>query len=212
MVGDSGGRCFCRRALITLVAPLHWPVSANAATSVCLHSKQERSLRCRPIIRPCLMVGLGSPVSAGRSAIASARRDPSLCFDTCTKVAETRPLPAVSRAHLCQLFVQRCPMGVGGDSPAHCPGADRPLCFPGRAPPVASCPGHFVTFHACHCPICRSIDGVPASAGNSVGTGPHQRSNSDRACKRYVLGRNRVSIETRKLHIILDPGMRFPEN
>jgi len=111
-----------------------------------------------------------------------------------------------------QLFVQRCPMGVGGDSPAHCLGADRPLRFPGRAPPVASCPGHFVMFHACHCPLCRSIDGVPASAGNSVGTGPHQRSNSDRACKRYVLSRNRVSIETRKLHIILDPGMRFPEN
>jgi len=44
VVGDSSGRCFSRRVLITLVMPLHRPGSANAAASVCLYRKQKRSL------------------------------------------------------------------------------------------------------------------------------------------------------------------------
>jgi len=43
VVGDSGGRRFCQRALITLVTPLHRPGSANAAASVCHYRKQKRS-------------------------------------------------------------------------------------------------------------------------------------------------------------------------
>ena len=49
---------------------LHQPSSANVAASVCLYRKHERSLRCRPIVRPRPMVGLWSPIPGGRSAIA----------------------------------------------------------------------------------------------------------------------------------------------
>ena len=94
------GRCLCRQVLITLVMPLHRAGSANATTSVCLCRKKERPLRCRPIVRPCPVAGLGSPVPRGRSAIASLRRNPSLCFDTCATVPETQLLPAVLLTNL----------------------------------------------------------------------------------------------------------------
>ena len=60
---------FQPRALITLVMPLHWPSSANVATSVCLYREQERALRFRPIVWLHQMAGLGSPIP-GWSAIA----------------------------------------------------------------------------------------------------------------------------------------------
>jgi len=63
-------------------------------------------------------------------------RVPSSCFDTCVTAPETRPLPAIKHAH--QPIDGGVRRGGGrGDSPAHRPRADRPLRFPGRAPPVA---------------------------------------------------------------------------
>jgi len=91
VVGCSGRRCFCRRALITL----HWPGSANAVSSVCLYRKQERPLRGRPIVRPCLTARLCSPFSGCQLAIVSHRCVPSLW----TRAPETWLLPAVSRAY-----------------------------------------------------------------------------------------------------------------
>ena len=41
MVGDSNSRCFCHRAMITLVTPLHRPSSANVATSVNFYRKHK---------------------------------------------------------------------------------------------------------------------------------------------------------------------------
>ena len=61
--------------------PLHRPGSANVAASVCIYRKQERPLRCRPIVWPCPTACLCSPVPAGQSAFVSPRRVPSLCFD-----------------------------------------------------------------------------------------------------------------------------------
>jgi len=86
------------------------------------------------------------------------------------------------------------------------------LCFPSHAPPVAPSPCCFATFQVCRRPLCRSIDGVPASArnicrGRPVIT-PHPvcviqlRSNSDHAGKRYILRRNqRVSIKIQELRL-----------
>jgi len=84
VVGDSSGRCFCRRALITLVMPLHWPGSANAADSVCLYREQKRApIRCRAIVRPRPTAGLGSPVlgiwgPAGNHPLHAPASDPTL--------------------------------------------------------------------------------------------------------------------------------------
>ena len=69
-------------------------------------------------------------------------------------------------------------------------------CSPSHSP-VPSL-GRFVTFRAHHHPLCRLIDGVLEMAGNSVKDPPshrrpRQRSNSDHAGKRYVLGQNRES-------------------
>jgi len=136
-----GGRYFCRRALITLVMPLHRPGGANAAASVCLYRKQERSLRCRPIDRPRLTVGLWSPVPRGRSAIA---------FPACVSTRAPHywrhgrcPPFHVPISPRCRPIVQQRPTAAGSNSPIHCPGADRPLRFPSRAPRVArSRPGN----------------------------------------------------------------------
>jgi len=99
-----------------------------------------------------------------------------------------------------QPIVQRHPTRVGNNSPACHPGpishCTSPITFP-LLPP-----DRFATFWARHCPLCRSIDGVPASTGNSVGASrrshpppshPRPRSDSDHAGERYVHvpGRNR---------------------
>ena len=139
--GGRGNRCLCHHELITIVTPLSRPGSAKTAASVCLYSayrKQERSLFTAAleqtsnvptaIVRPRPTVGLWSPTPSIRSAIASLRAA-RLLFDRCatarpslrkitTAVAtapETRPLPAVSRAHTPRrrLIVQRCPTGGG---------------------------------------------------------------------------------------------------
>ena len=121
-VGGREKRCFCRRELITIVTPLSLPGSAKTAASVCLYSvyrKQERSLFSAAleqtsnvptaIVRPHPTAGLWSPIPSIRSASASLGRTARLRFDRCATAPETRPLPAVSRAH--PSCVQRRPMG-----------------------------------------------------------------------------------------------------
>ena len=111
-----GNRCFCRCELITIVAPLSWPGSAKTAASVCLCSvyrKQERSLFTAALEQTSNVstAGLWSPIPGIRSAMASLRCAARLHFDRCTTAPETRPLPAVSRAHPPRRrpIVQRCP-------------------------------------------------------------------------------------------------------
>jgi len=155
VVGDSGGRCFCRKVLITLVKPLHRPSSANAATSVCLNREQERSLRCRPIIRPCPTAGLcisctrhpvGDCVLPSRSQ-PEFQQVPYNAGDPATARRFTRP----SARDVDQLSssIRRFP---GSSS-----GGQWPLRFPGRAPP-------YPPLAVLGVPplLCRSIDGVPA--------------------------------------------------
>jgi len=147
-----GNRCFCCRELITIVTPLSRSGSAKTAASVCLYSvglyrKQERSLFTAAleqtsnvptaIIRPRPTAGLWSPIPSNRSAIASLRRAARLLFDRCTTAPETRPLPAVSRAHpplRHRPIVQRCPTGGRRWFPGPSSGGRWPLHFPGRAP------------------------------------------------------------------------------
>ena len=71
----------------------------------------------------------GGPVvsrTEGRSAIASPRCIPSMCFYTCATAPETRPLPAVSctpSPPRRRPIVQQRPTGRGAlDSPARRPG------------------------------------------------------------------------------------------
>ena len=128
----------CRRELITIVTPLSRSGSAKTAASVCLYSvyrKQETSLFTAALEQtsnvPTDIVrrracGLPHPASGRQSRLRRAAR---LLFDRCatarpslrkitTAVAtapETRPLPAISRAHTPRrrLIVQRCPTGGG---------------------------------------------------------------------------------------------------
>ena len=140
-----------------------------------------------------------------------------VCILTCAISPETRPLPAILRSHpCCRLIVQGRLMGAGDDFLAHHLGADRPLCFPGRARPVATSPSCFATFRARHRPLCRSMDGVPLFR-NSVGDlptiapplRPHRRSNSDHAGKSTYSGEVK-SLDRDPVIPTLDPGMQFP--
>ena len=163
----------------------------------------RKTLRFWLIVRPYPMAGLGYPILPGRQSRPLVarhiciltgvlwRRRPSCCTPFCVPVLPRR-----------RLVVQRRPTwGRGhGDAPARRPGADRPFRIPGHAPSVGPSPGRFATFWVRHCPLCRSINGVLASAGNSVGSQPaipplrtYHRSNSNHAGKSYVLGRNRES-------------------
>jgi len=188
--------------LITLVTPLHRPGSANVVPSVCVYRKQERALSCQPIVRPCTTAGLGSAVPGirGRSAITPPPRGTArLHFDMCAMVLETQPLPAVSRAHSPAKLTD-CPAAsdVGGlQFLGPSSGADRPLCFPSRAPTLAP-PGRFVMFRPFHRLLCRLGPRIGRErhrgpASDHLPPVPHQRSNSDHAGKRYVLGQNRES-------------------
>jgi len=194
---------FLLPALMTIVMPLHRPGSANVAASVCLYRERERALRFWLIVRPYPTAGLGYPILPGqqsRPLVACHicimtgvlwRRRPSCCTPFCVPVLPRRRL----------VVQRRLTWGRGhGDAPARRPGADRPFRIPGHAPSVGPSPGRFATFWVRHCPLCRSINGVLASAGNSVGSRPaipplrtYRRSNSNHAGKRYVLGRNRES-------------------
>ena len=166
---------FLLPALITIVMPLHRLGSANVAASVCLYRERERALRFWLIVQPYPTAGLGYPILPGRQSRPLVarhicimtgvlwRRRPSCCTPFCAPVLPRR-----------RLVVQRRPTwGRGhGDAPARRPGADRPFRIPGHAPSVGPSPGRFATFWVRHCPLCRSIDGVLASAGNSVGSQP----------------------------------------
>jgi len=79
-----------------------------------------------------------------------------LHFDMCAMALETQPLPAVLHAHS-PAKLTNCPAAsdVGGQQflgPSS--GADRPLCFSGRAPTLAPL-GRFVMFRTCHRLLCR---------------------------------------------------------
>ena len=93
--------------------PLRRPSSTNTAASFCLYignKKDHCSQLCysrHQMCRPTAMsadhpaASDGGPVvsrTEGRSAIASPRCIPSMCFYTCATAPETRPLPAVSCA------------------------------------------------------------------------------------------------------------------
>ena len=140
-----GNRC-CRE-LITIVMPLSRPGSAETAASVGLYSvyrKQERSLFTAALeqtsnvptaiigLRPT--AGLRFPIPGILSAMASLRHAARLRFDRCATAPETRPLPAVSRAHP-PATSTNCPaVSDGGEGG----GGDFPLHFPGRRSPVPS--------------------------------------------------------------------------
>jgi len=107
-----GNRCFCRHELITIVTPLSRPGSAKTAASLCLYSvyrKPERSLFTAALEQtsnvPTAIIwtrptaGLWSPIPSIRSASVSFRRAARVLFDRCATAPDTRPLPAVSRAH-----------------------------------------------------------------------------------------------------------------
>ena len=114
---------------------------------------------------------------------------------------------------------QRRRTGGPSDSSASHPAADRPLHFPSRAPPVAPSPGCFATFWAHQRPLCRSVDGVPALARNSVRDQPSGTSlrihTGDPTPITPV--KSMYSDEINSLNrdpgiATLDPGMRFPGN
>jgi len=144
---------------------------------------------------------------------SSPRRVSSLCFYTCATALETQPLPAVSQAHLPTTSTD-CPAASnrgGRRFPGPLSGGRSAIALPRSRSSCSPLPNCFVTFRARHCPLCRSIDGVPASAGNSIGHrlaiapppfAPRWRFNSNHVGKRYVLGRNReISIEIRELRL-----------
>jgi len=102
-------------------------------------------------------------------------RAPCLRSDTCTTAPETPPLHAVLRAHPPATSTDCPAVSDGGRGAAisrpfvrgpigHC---DSPVVLP----PVAPSLGRVVTFRVRHhLLLCRSIDGVSASAGNGVGS------------------------------------------
>jgi len=184
-----GNRCFCCRELITIVTPLSRSGSAKTAASVCLYSvglyrKQERSLFTAAleqtsnvptaIIRPRPTAGLWSPIPSNRSAIASLRRAARLLFDRCTTAPETRPLPAVSRAHPPPATSTDCPaVSDGGEAVIPRPVVRGPMAaaLP-RSRSHVSSPGRFGRTTAGNVDRPQApADGVPSSAGNGAGSG-----------------------------------------
>jgi len=105
-------------------------------------------------------VGLWSPILGVPEPVGD--RDPCciacLLFDRCTTAPETRPLPAVLRAHPpatstdCPAVSDREGKGRHGNSLTRRPRDDRPLRVPGPAPPVA--PSRFATFWVRHHWLC----------------------------------------------------------
>jgi len=106
-------------------------------------------------------------VARTRHLGASWQSHPPIAFYVCvlTGTLETRLLPTILHVHprRHRLIVQWHLTWVGGNSLARHPG---PIDH--CASPVAPVPSRFATFWACHRPLCRSINGLSASAGNSV--------------------------------------------
>jgi len=170
--GRQRRQMFLPRALITLVMPLHWPGSANAATSVCLYREQEhwdfgQSSGC---IR-WRAWGLPYPASGGWSAIA-----PPFALHVFVLTGtpwRQRPIhcPPFSAPILLRhrLIVQQRPTWRQGNSPACRPGTDQPLRFLGRAPSVAPPPAVLRRFG---CATARYVD---RSMGSQYGPGTASR-------------------------------------
>ena len=128
----------------------------------------------------------------------------SLTPEVWSEAPETRPLPAISRAHP-PASLTDCPApsnGGGAISLARLPGADQLLHFLSHASLCSPSPGRFATFRACYCPLCRSIDGVPA------GDAPLCVPAGDPAPITPVKGTYSGKVES----LNRDPGMHFPVN
>ena len=173
----------------------------------------------------------GPVVSRTRGLVSDrpspSRRVPSLCFDTCATALETHLLPAVLHAHPPATSTD-CPTasdGASGDSPSYRPVADRPLHFPGHAPPaVLRRFGRATARYADRSMGSRHQSGTASGIGcQSLPIPPPSRScwrsNSD-CGKRYVLGRNRESrsrprnVISRELTSLAntDPNVTYPPN
>jgi len=196
--------------LITLVTPLHRPSSANIAASVCSIGNKKEHCRHRPAASDG---GPGSPIPSVWGLVGDhvPLRIARLRFDRCTTAPETWLLPAVLHAHPLVSSTD-CPSASNGGGrrfpspPSRGPSA---IALPRSRSLCSLLPRPFCDVSGAPHPLCRSIDRVPTSARNSVADRPViappsrlcRRSNSDHTGKRYVLGRNRVSIETRELRL-----------
>ena len=180
--------------------PLHWPGSANVAASVSLYREQERALRFRPIFRPRLTAGLGSPVPGVWGPVGD-RVSLSRSTSAFRQVHHGAGDPAAARrfARLSSLVVDRLSSSVRhGNSQSRHPG---PLRFFVRSPPVA--PRPFCDVSGAPLPaisidvwgpcISREQRQGPAGDCSPTVSRPHWQSNSSHAGKRYALGRNRES-------------------
>ena len=119
----------------------------------------------------------------------------SLTLEVWSEAPETRPLPAISRAHP-PASLTDCPAASngGGRFPWLVVQGQISYCTsPVTLPSVAPSPGRFATFRACYCPLCWLIDGVPA--GDPAPITPVKAKYSGK-----VESLNR------------DPGMHFPGN
>jgi len=169
------------------------------------------SRRCRLNVRPRTTAGLWSPVLSVRSTLATP---PLSRFDTCTMAPETRPLPAIKRAHppgahdddQLSSSVRR---GRGGGV-IPWPVVQGPIghCASAVSLPLPS-PGRFAMFRACRRQLCDRPQAAmgPGIAHPLVPTPTIQL----QLHQRYVLGRNRES-RSRPWNFNSRPGMRFLGN
>jgi len=114
------------------------------------------------------------PASRGRSAIASLRCVPSLCFDTCARAPVTRPLPAVLRAHLPALLTD-CPAATEGGGrwfPGLLSGGRSAIALPRSHSPCSPLPWPFCDISGIP-PPAMSIDLLRARIGREQFRGLH---------------------------------------
>ena len=142
------------------------------------------------------------------------RRVPSLCFDMCATALETRPLPAISRAHppVTSTDYPAAYNEGGRRFPGPPSGADRPLHSPCSPLAVLWRFGHAAAHY-----VDRST-GLPHRPGTTSGTGqrspPALRTHTgDPTPIMPVKGRYYGEIESLDRDpgtVTLDPGMQFP--
>ena len=161
--------------------------------------------QCRPIVQPRLTTGLWSPIPSIRSAIASLCCAARLLFDRCATAPETRPLPAVSRAHPAR-DVDDCPAtsnGGSGGSPVALPPYP-PSAVLGAPPPAVS----IIRRRRCGPVIGREQRRVRPVIPPSC---PRLRSNSDHAGESMYSGEIE-SLDRDPGIATLVPLMQFPGN
>jgi len=138
---------------------------------------------------------------------------------------ETRLLPAILRAHP-PVMSTDCPAGgavipqpvlrepmatVLPWSRSPCSPLPQPFCDVSGTPPPAKMIVHRWQWGP---GIAQEQCRGPAGDCPPPSSRPHRRSNSDHASKRYLLGQNRVSVETRELRLSTQecdfPGINIP--